>query len=700
MKKYRWLWLTIAVLLTGNRGFAGDSFDDLAQDGRGVGWAISSSRSGHLARRNGAQWEWVSVDELRDVRPVRLAALRDGAMACLWVSGDEKTGALSRHREGEPPDIVRFAVKLKEPRLLERRDNSLVMTERGPTVIQVRWGEEAGIITMPEELFRKPTKQSESNERSFAPIRALEDADGRLYLWSFALDSSEYQWRLASFAITAADGGFARLEVEGLDADARLSDVGAIDARSLWVAKVGTGLFRMDLEARRIEPLAVPEPDAFAYIEQIFREGEDTYVVTCPRPSEFDSPKDQVRIAGRVSLSMQTFFDERLRTGGLFRYRNLTWKLLINGLDGYPRFGNWERPRARTDRSLLVGAAGSGPWVITHNEERPPVPLDWMQDFPLSGADRFTLTPAGEMLALSSGVVATASIKAKRDPEKLRVQELKTHLPLLRDARGQLWGFPKDFAAWNGERWIDHALPQELVKAGGWSWLPDAQNRGWLFTGSGKIGICDFDTGEWMSFPSLHAALEAQLPKGSVVHDAQNPFLSAAFSGDGKIAFFELPNHLRYFANAKWRSWDLREIGGNEASLDGSPYFNKARELCVPLTGRIHQWSDKDQKWTRFESPDEPVPSTRPQRIKTAIPADCPIKNPASSAIDYVGVCWLIDRERVLHKAIVGRSVRALDESEPNPFRYGAQIHSALIDIRGNAFLDTTDFGQTHRYVF
>ncbi|MEO8354166.1 MAG: hypothetical protein ABI680_20750, partial [Chthoniobacteraceae bacterium] len=406
-----------------------------------------------------------------------------------------------------------------------------------------------------------------------------------------------------------------------------------------------------------------------------------------------------VRIAGRISLDIKTYFDERFRVGRLYRYRNSDWELLVDGLDDFPRFGNWDRLFRRTTRGFLVGSTGSGPWLAVDDWKSPAVRLDWRQDFPLAGADRFVVTPDGELLALLNGVLASASQEVKRDPAQLRVHELKTHLPLLRDTNGKLWGFPSSFAAWTGARWIEQSLPPELAATYWWRWLPDEQNRGWLFTGSGKIGICDFATGEWKSFPSLRAALEAQLPHGSVVRDVENPFLSPVFGDEGKIGFFDLSNSLHYFAGTTWRTWDLREIGDQNVQLDGSPYFNRENEFCVPLSGRIYQWSDRNEVWTRFQSPDEPEPSTRPETTVARIPEDCPIQNPTSSATDSLGVCWLTSPDRVLHKAITGRTVRALDNTDPNPFRYGAHLQNVLIDSQSNAFLDMTSFGKTHRYI-
>ncbi|MEO8350496.1 MAG: hypothetical protein ABI680_02125, partial [Chthoniobacteraceae bacterium] len=292
----------LGLMICGGGGRAADvSFDQLTQDANGDIWASSLSRKGNFARRDGEGWQWMPVAELHDATPVSLLALRDGSLACLWNGDGGETGALSRHHQGEAPASLRFAATLKEPHLLERRDGSVVITERGPTVIQAKWDAGARVSKIPDDLFRTPPKQNDSKERSYAPIRVLEDERQQLLLWSFALEQSDYQWRLGSLVTTNSDSGFERFEVAGIEEDTRISDIMAVDGRSLWVALVGTGIVLLDVDTRQLAPVRVPDDKPFQYVEQIFRDGADFYVVTCPRPSEFGSSPNSVRIAGRIS---------------------------------------------------------------------------------------------------------------------------------------------------------------------------------------------------------------------------------------------------------------------------------------------------------------------------------------------------------------------------------------------------------------
>ena len=182
-------WLFLLLLASGGIRAAEVQFDQIAQDGQRV-WASSVTKRGQIAQRNGANWDAVEVVELRDLAPIRLLALRDGSLACLWKSDDEKTRAVSWHRAEKESACFRFSAKLKEPLLLELRDGSIVITESGPTVIQVRPDAGARVMTIPEKLFLPPKKKNESGDVNYAPVRALEDGAARVILWSFAFDPS------------------------------------------------------------------------------------------------------------------------------------------------------------------------------------------------------------------------------------------------------------------------------------------------------------------------------------------------------------------------------------------------------------------------------------------------------------------------------------------------------------------------------
>jgi hypothetical protein len=81
------------------------------------------------------------------------------------------------------------------------------------------------------------------------------------------------------------------------------------------------------------------------------------------------------------------------------------------------------------------------------------------------------------------------------------------------------------------------------------------------------------------------------------------------------------------------------------------------------------------------------------------VPSDCPIKSPTSNVLDSLGICWLTSSDGRFYKAMPSRTVLALEPDEPNPFRYGMRIYKALVDARGNTFLQTTDFGNARHYV-
>ena len=254
---------------------------------------------------------------------------------------------------------------------------------------------------------------------------------------------------------------------------------------------------------------------------------------------------------------------------------------------------------------------------------------------------------------------------------------------------------------WNGAKWIEHPLPAEIAgKSSIDEWLADDRDRGWLFFSSGSVAICKFDDAQWQVFDTVERALEAQPREGVRLRNLDHPFLSPVFSGDGRCALFELSDRLSYFDGTAWRHWSRREIGGEDVQVNGEPFFDEAKQLCFPLSGRTYQWDPTAAKWISFDAPLRPEPSTRPVEEQVEISEPSPVRNPASVARDSFGTYWLTTREGQLKKLAPGVMVSAFYDGEPHPFQDGLKVYRALIDARGAAWLETSNFGPYHSYVF
>jgi hypothetical protein len=679
----------------------------LAQDRPGAIWGISRDKAGGIYVRGESGWNARAIIGVESLRPHAIEATPDGLFVCLWLSPDGTQGAFTRHRGDDTPTVVHFEAKLREPRLLLCADGSAIVTERGPTVVTLdAAGTAAQVRTLPGELFR-PATRGDAQERNYAPTRAVQDAAGRLWLWSFALDTSDYQWRLAELVQMRRDGSFERLPIAGLAAGEKFSAILPVAPNALWVARVGEGLWSVDVEARQAAVLpatgfAEAEQKAFAYIEEMRAIGDARYVVTCPRPSEFDSVGDDApRIAGRISLAMRSFYDQTQRTGTLFRQRDGKWQKLLDKLDEYPRFGAWNRPWLQSPDALYLGAAGSGPWILPNDAATPPVLLDWKQRFPSTDTSAFCLATNGEKLLCVSQQGETTLVPARpTQPKPLRqIEILKTWERLWRDARGHLWGCFGPLLEWDGSKWIRHGRPAEIAAEMAQDWVADDRDRGWMSFVSGRVAIFDFATAKWQIFKTVEDALQAQLPTGVQLPNRDNPFLAPVFSGDGRCALFRLPDRLSYFDSKAWRHWTTHEIADEAAQVDGAPFFDESR-LCFPLGGSTRQWDSAAEKWIAFTAPLGQRPSTRPVEPSVELTQPSPIKAPASVARDADGIDWIATDDGQLKKLAPGVMVPAFFDGEPHPFRTGMKVARALIDSRGGAWLELADFGQYRRYLF
>ena len=246
-------------------------FEDFASDDTGRIWAAPRDRAQEIAAfRADGKGQLLGVRGIpTGARAWRLMRLPDGWVACLWRdSTAAERYAVTLHR-GETTRVwAAFDGKLNEPRMLGCRDGALLITEKGPRVIRLTKGSAAAqSLTLPDALFHMPPKApGASDERYYSPVCALEDEQQRVWLWSYALDAGN-AWRLSALVALRGDE-FEKKEIAGIAADARFSAVAVADGESLWLPVVGNRLCKLDLATFRAEPVEVPEPVAFRYVEK------------------------------------------------------------------------------------------------------------------------------------------------------------------------------------------------------------------------------------------------------------------------------------------------------------------------------------------------------------------------------------------------------------------------------------------------
>jgi hypothetical protein len=686
-------WVLVLLLLTTRSG-ASEYILELVRDGAGRLWGLTSEG---LAWLEGDAWPSQTDEALQGATPHNLTALRDGSVACLWTwqPGAGQKSALTRHKGESAQRITEIPVTLVEPLLLERADGSLLITEKGLSVVEISQQGAVRVTTIPRELFQRKREGGPDEPFANQVVRATEDAHHRVWLWTNALLAGEGS-RVLKGLVGYEPGRCEARPLPGLDFPQGVSAVLSGDAHHLWVAKMGTGIHAVDLETLRSELITRPLPernqtDNVEYIEDLFAIGGERFAITSPRPTTYPTVPDMPSISGGILISMDQHYRDELRTGRLLHYENGHWVELVEGLDRSPSFASAPRPRLMTPAGLLIGSRYGGPWLVRRPDGKPPVQHDWKTNFPLRDARQFVAEDEGKMRLIDTeGKMAVCAIEPPVRAAPLRCSEFQMELPLLSDAAGHLWGFRGDqFTEWQGERWVNHEKPVELLgEVERARWWADDRGRGWLLVTAGKAASFDFATGEWKVYRSREDALVSQLYGGMNLRNLNDPFLSPVYSGDGRIAYLTLEDGLlHYYDGFLWRHSRINDMGTDRHEVDGGPFFEGGR-LCLPLGGATQVWDPKAEKWEQRERKEPPKLTIKEEKEPLPAPEGCPVEKPTSIDCDAYGVTWLTSPDGKLYKAAGGRSVEVFAEGEPNPFHHGLQIYRPKIDALGNAVLE------------
>ena len=110
------------------------------------------------------------------------------------------------------------------------------------------------------------------------PISIAEDGRGRLWFWSSCLLGDDRRGAIRGVLIRDGDTITSRPALDGIK-PGRISVVAPLDKTNLWLAVRNAGIFSVDLETLRGTSVAGPEPGAFNSVQQIFKDGDDVYVI-------------------------------------------------------------------------------------------------------------------------------------------------------------------------------------------------------------------------------------------------------------------------------------------------------------------------------------------------------------------------------------------------------------------------------------
>jgi hypothetical protein len=671
---------------------------DAAQDGGGKTWAIAGQgQSARLSIWGRNQWEAAPIPpEVVGATPEVLGHGPDGSVLCVWRSDTAGSNILTRHKGSQSSVLAHFKVPGLLPQI------QLLSDDKGNIWI-TREGEIYRIFPEAEQQisYSIAREQRHSYGRDFqmhSPILATPDGEGKLWFWSAALAGGINIASLRGILIED-DGQFIHHPtLVGLP-DEKYTVIEKTDAHRMWVGVLKDGLYEVDVRTLVGKRVPEPVPDAFRYVQRVFRAGDDWYVVA----GELWKPVPES--------------DGNGRSGTLWRMRDGRWTKIISGIDGRVDYAqNPFRPWFLADEGLYLGSFGSGPWVVASDGSAPEL-LDWRYGVQLADVQRlFRLNDRMVMIVAFGRGTLAANIEDLliRPASVAKVQTLKPLRPLVQDAKGRIWGvlYPgvHTLSEWNGEKWLGHPLPVEIDPTRIAYLGMDSQARIWLMPDSDRsqpAAIFDPDRNHWELYSSYNGALQAQL--GTVGFRLGNEeYMVPSFSPDGRICFRDLWEKVNYFDGKTWRKWGGEQIRGDENFvMDGPPFFDRAGLLAVNIESKTWHFSE-DAGWvsTTYQ---KGIGDRPPMHAPAPVPAPvgCPFSTADSMVRQNNTSYWLTWHDQ-LYKAIPGLCLPEFEAAEYHPFMDGRRLLNdverqgagkPLTDRRGNTFLSTATLNGPEVYV-
>ena len=435
-------------------------------------WGISLGYPIGLSRWEGNAWKSVTplvVPEHSQL--VTLARGADGAVYGVW--NNEVETFVTRHQGATSKLLTRFTGHLRDrPRIFVDSRGNVWITEQGKRIFRITpQGQAECVYTLADSQFLDESRPK-NDQSAFNPLNATADARGRIWFSSDGRTGRTNWASLQGVLIFDGEKFEHHPQIAGVP-EKPFSIIAPDDADHLWLAVADDQLYRIDINTFTATPVPAPRPQAFRHIQKIFRDGQDTYVVS-----------------GLVSQPVPEIAGNN-RTGVLWRLRNGGWTRVVNGLDmGWSRDQPMDRPFLTAAGNLWLGAFATGPWVIPTGEGNPTL-ADWHCNNPLDGSESLFLLPDGRLLISSpnQGSVAanpTELLAAFQTPREVRT--LNPTYALMQDARGHIMGILSTegnaLSEWDGQRWTAHPLPPTFQAGKSWT-TEDSLGRTWLLMESG-----------------------------------------------------------------------------------------------------------------------------------------------------------------------------------------------------------------------
>lgn len=689
-------WLAIPALAAPTLQVDRTSIVMIQQDSTGVVWAAGSS---DLYRWNANAWQHVmgegipapspvvsmtrgvAGEEIHNASPViSMTRGLDGAVYCLWRSHSE-VHTLTRHQGDSTREFAQFTGPLANfARLFVDPTGNLWITEQGRHIYRVTsQGKAEAIYTIPGDQFIVQGREGNNLPRC-NPISAVADGRGQVWFWSNMLEICPNQTSLDGVLIFNGEKFEHHPQIAGTR-QKKLSIIAPDDADHLWLAATEDQLYKVDVNTLAAVPAPAPDSESFRYVQQIFPAHQDTYFVS-------GAPW---QIAPERSANG--------RFGAVWRLRDGKWKRVINGLDMLAVFfPSSFRPWLETPNGFWLGAYTSGPWFIPAGGKDEPALIDWHYGFPLDGSNGLVQLPGGRLLIVASnwGSVAVKPadmLGAFQSPPEVRT--LNPLRPFIQDPRGHMVGLISTgdtaLSDWDGQTWKDHPFPAGFDPTHIGSFAEDSLQRIWLLPDlMGKwVAIFDPQREIFENYAGYGPAFEAQLPHRDNFHLRGELAKVPSFTADGRIIFRDDWARVRYFDGQKWLRWKCQEIDPSTSfACDGPAFFDRAGNAAVNIHGRTWEFTGKAGWRTIGFDPGLGTDSERQAVHRPAAPSGCDFSSPDSIAQDRLGTYWMTFHGQ-LYRAIAGLCVPQFSAEEHQPFIDSRTVKNAIIDPRGNAFLES-----------
>lgn len=650
---------------------------EAAQDATGTVWALGSGPQGDtLYRWYRDGWEIVSSPSIvPGAHPITLKRRTDGKVACLWSLADQKS-LLTLHEGQSSGLLADLDVRFEDPWMFAGQDNSLWITEKKLRIYRV-WAD--GVAQLMYTIQREQLHPYGRGHELINPIFITADPQGRLWFWSDALAGGSNIGALRGILIFDGKRFQHHAFLSGIP-DQKISFVTAKDEHRSWIALLEEGLFEVEIDSLKGRRLAEPENGAFDYVQTIFSAEGDWYVVSGAMWRPVAKPDGQ----GVYSQ--------------VWRLRDGSWEKVISGLD---KKVEYRRHPARAwlsrDEGLWLGSFGGGPWLLPA-EGNSPIRLDWHYGVPLSSAERLFSVTKRDIMAVSfdQGSV-TASLEDWLIPQSKippGVETFRSRAAVVQDEGLHLWTIraasPDALSQWQGERWVEHALPEGIDSEQVAYLAVDSLQRVWLCPNyhRGPAAVFDPQNRQWQVFASYPLALLAQLSRPSGFRLGRDELMVPSFSTDGRICFRDAWDKLLYFDASQWRQWDAKGIAGDSAfNLDGPPFFDEEGRLAVNISGRTWRFSEKNGWQASVFEPDPFDRSKEEARQKARAFSGCRLERFESAAVGADFPIAYLTSNGQLYKVAAGVCISQFSSGWTHPFLDGRQVQKVLMDKKGNTFL-------------